>query len=367
MSRETWFKMYPAKYLADTRHMTLEQRGAYMDHICMQMERDGPLPDDMHWLAHQMHISVRKARSIVDELIALKKIKRTPEGLTNEKCEEVIAERQTKAEINAEAARKREAEKRARAQDNGAVKTVFADVSRTVREDFTAEPKLNQRPNNGENSKKGNKNNETQAGLWQKESTTRAPAHAQEDKDKEGKRGMCANAHPAEDQIDDAFEAFWQAFPPKRRRDRMDARKAFVQILTGRHPRKLRATAEQIIAAVKAGRGIDPEEPPMPTTWLNKGRWLDDDPSTQTAPDTRLWWQVPERAQAARDDQPKYGQLIRQHANGIWPLDKLGPPYGERNSLVSKPLAEELGLIGTYDANGMLRPGKKPKFDAHTS
>ena len=51
---------------------------------------------DYKWIAHAMHISTRKAQVIVEELIALKKINRTPEGLTNEKCQEVIQERKVK-------------------------------------------------------------------------------------------------------------------------------------------------------------------------------------------------------------------------------------------------------------------------------
>ncbi|HET6388219.1 hypothetical protein [Hyphomicrobium sp.] len=175
-------------------------------------------------------------------------------------------------------------------------------------------------------------------------------------------RDLCADAHP-----DDAFEEFWQAFPTKRRRDKVEARKTFMQILTGKHANKLRAKAEDIIAAVKAGRGFDPEEPPMPTTWLNKGRWLDDDPREQTAPDTRPWWQVPERVAAARADPERLKGFIRQSANRIWPIDKLGPPHGQPGSVVTQSIAEELGLVGTYDQRGMLRPGKKPAFSAHPS
>ena len=105
----------------------------------------------------------------------------------------------------------------------------------------------------------------------------------------------------------------------------------------------------------------------MPETWLNQARWLDDDPAAQVAPDNRPWWQIPERAQLARNDQPTLGTLIAKHANGIWPITTLGPPHGQPGSLVSDALARDLGLVGTYDRNGMLVPGKKPKFSPHAS
>lgn len=109
---DLWFKFYPSDWLRDTRSMSLEQRGAYIDSIAMQMERGGPLPDDMAWLAHQMHISKRKAAAIVEELIEICALKREGDTLTNPRCEREIAAREHQRKVNTEIASTRERTKR---------------------------------------------------------------------------------------------------------------------------------------------------------------------------------------------------------------------------------------------------------------
>ena len=74
-----------------------------------------------------------------------------------------------------------------------------------------------------------------------------------------------------------AFEQFWSAFPSARKRGKGDCRQRFCKIVAGRA-----ATADQIVKAVLEGRGIDPDYPPMPATWLNQGRWEDDPHVQQT-------------------------------------------------------------------------------------
>jgi hypothetical protein len=73
------------------------------------------------------------------------------------------------------------------------------------------------------------------------------------------------------------FEEFWAAFPAGRKRDKGGAHDLFRQIVTGKH-KKRRASAATLIDAAKryAATKPDPEYTPMPTTWLNGGRWMDD-------------------------------------------------------------------------------------------
>jgi uncharacterized protein YdaU (DUF1376 family) len=157
--RDPWFKFYPSDWLRDTRELSLEQRGAYIDAICIHMERNGPIPDDMTWLAHQMHISKRKAQAIVEQLLEAKMLNRTGAGLTNSKCEKVIAERDAQRKIAAEAAINRERTKRESALNQ----------RRT-----DAEPETNQARKIDENSEKHNEINKTEADLCHEEGTTRA-------------------------------------------------------------------------------------------------------------------------------------------------------------------------------------------------
>lgn len=76
-------------------------------------------------------------------------------------------------------------------------------------------------------------------------------------------------------ETDIAFEKFWSLFPAERRRGKGKARGLFAAIVAGRH--KIgRASADEMVQAVREWRGIDPNFPPMPETWLNQGRWMDD-------------------------------------------------------------------------------------------
>jgi uncharacterized protein YdaU (DUF1376 family) len=115
MSRQPvdpWFKFFPRDWLDGTRELTLEQRGAYIDAIAMQMVRGGPLPDDYTWLSHQMHISVRKARSIVEELVVAMKLRKVADGFTNDRCSEELAARERQRKANTETAIERERKRR---------------------------------------------------------------------------------------------------------------------------------------------------------------------------------------------------------------------------------------------------------------
>jgi hypothetical protein len=93
------------------------------------------------------------------------------------------------------------------------------------------------------------------------------------------------------------FEEFWRAFPPGRKRDKGDARDLFCAIVTGKF-KKRHASAATLIEAAKryAATNPDPDYVPMPTTWLNGGRWEDDLDEKATAAATNgskrppFWW-----------------------------------------------------------------------------
>lgn len=166
--RDPWFKFYPADWLRDTRYLTLEQRGAYIDSIAIQMERGESIPDDVTWLAHQLHISTRKARSLVQQLVDAKMLLRKNGTLTNNRCEREIAERDARHANVAHSASVRERAKRE------------STLNQTPVND---EPGLNRAPVNSENSEKSNENNEASAQQEHGPGPTRAGAHARPDID----------------------------------------------------------------------------------------------------------------------------------------------------------------------------------------
>ena len=138
---DPWFKFYPRDWLRDTRWLTLEQRGAYIDTIAMQMERGAPLPDDCAWLAHQMHISTRKAKAIVEGLIAAVMLKRTDDGISNKRCEEELLAREHQRQVNISTASAREHSKR-----EPALETPRASVDPELSELF-ADSKIGRKAN----------------------------------------------------------------------------------------------------------------------------------------------------------------------------------------------------------------------------
>lgn len=338
-----WFKFYPIDYLRATRHMTLEQRGAYMDAICLQMERGAPLPDDCSWLAHQMHISTRKARAIVDELIDLQKIKRTPQGLSNDRCEAEIEAREKQRQANTATAERREKERAQKA----AVVDDKSNVSRLVHEDFTAEPQFNEPWFNSENLEKPCEINDGVKNSCSEKSHTRARRESEEERKKEDIRA--AGAAPVAVEV--SFEEFWQAFPTERRRGKGKCREVFTRIVTGKD-RKRCATAEQIIAAVKAGHGIDPNFAPMPETWLNQGRW-EDAPTSAAEPapvngQAWGWWSGREETLKRLSIERWRKGILDAKPNGTWPWWILGPPPGHQDCLVPPALLDEFGYVEIY-------------------
>jgi uncharacterized protein YdaU (DUF1376 family) len=168
--RDPWFKFYPADWLRDTRNLTLEQRGAYIDSIAIQMERGESIPDDVSWLAHQLHISTRKARSLVQQLVDAKMLLRKNGQLTNNRCEREIAERDARHANVSHSAAVRERAKRESPLNQVPVND---------------EPELNQAPVSFENPEKLNENNKTLSQSEHDPGPTRAGARAQPDTDTE--------------------------------------------------------------------------------------------------------------------------------------------------------------------------------------
>lgn len=143
------------------------------------------------------------------------------------------------------------------------------------------------------------------------------------------------------------FEDFWSAFPAERRRNKGEARDLFCTIVLGQH-KKRRATAEMIIAAVRAGSGIDPKYPPMPTTWLNGGRWED------ARPDSRVEALPVERQQRLADE------VLA--AKQDWPAAYKANPH-QPECLFTEPAIRQK-LAAAFDRNGRF-VGRRPTNGSH--
>lgn len=331
-----WFKFFPRDWLEGTRHLSIEERGAYIDAIAMRMISDGPLPcDDYKWLAHQMHVSPRKARSLVEALVEAKRLLKTDAGITDERCEDEIAKRAHQRKINAENAAKRTDER----DENSA----------------------NAADKSDENSKNANDNNDGSSVSLRERRRTRA--HQEPDPEIEKKENPPKPPVPGGGIIDQ-FEEWWAAYPPSVRKvAKGECLALFRQAVTGqRRPGKSGRSqkvldhglvaAEQLIAAVKryAATKPDPEYVPAPATWLNQGRWLDDQGASAPA---GLWWEDPAKRAAMTPERWRKG--ITEFANGKWPVDKLGYPPGDPDCIVPKAIIDELRLTERYTPDGISR------------
>jgi hypothetical protein len=156
--------------------------------------------------------------------------------------------------------------------------------------------------------------------------------------------------------IDDVFEQFWLAFPDERRRGKGKCRDLFRQIASGKHAKR-KASAEQMLAAIRAGNGFDPNFPPMPETWLNQGRWEDLPKGARPAEENEPepvdgkewgWWRRREASIRALPI-PRWESALANHPpNGTWPWWVLGPPPGHPECLLPKQLIEKYNYLEIY-------------------
>ena len=94
-------------------------------------------------------------------------------------------------------------------------------------------------------------------------------------------RGRAPAAHVFDGQpttVEQAFDVLWAAYPLGRKRDRGGALDTFKEIVTGKHRKRSKATVQEIVDGARryAASHPDPKYVPLPTNWLNGGRWADD-------------------------------------------------------------------------------------------
>jgi uncharacterized protein YdaU (DUF1376 family) len=169
---EPWYKRNARDFYEGTRRLTLEQRGAYTDLIDLIYIHDGEVPDDQDWLAHALHISRRKWRTIRTALIEAGKIASVDGKITNSRAEIELSERRQRREIN---------------RENASGPRRFDAGSEPVQSGTSAEPTLNC-------TKKLNENNENEK---------QVPTDIDIDKDKLGKANALKVVEDTENPLPD--------------------------------------------------------------------------------------------------------------------------------------------------------------------
>lgn len=111
MSKRPYHRRFHSDAISGYMGLTLEERGAYSTLLDYLYDRGEPLPGNMRLIAGYLDVSVRKAETVVQSLVAKDKLQRLPDGrLTNRRFEkEVENDAKTsrdKAEIGSAGGRK---------------------------------------------------------------------------------------------------------------------------------------------------------------------------------------------------------------------------------------------------------------------
>lgn len=87
-------------------------------------------------------------------------------------------------------------------------------------------------------------------------------------------------------------------------------------------------------------------------TWLN---WIRKNYPEKSASGgvPAIWWR--DSAKVSSITPERWREAIRTHANGTWPVGKLGPPPGHASCVVPEKLITELRLTEVYDSRGLKR------------
>lgn len=351
---DPWFRFYADEWLDGTRDLTLEQRGAYIDMICLQMRYEKHLDHDYRWFAHQMHIDVRAARRLIDSLVEAMKIRRDESGLYNVRADAEISWKNAQRNSAANASAHRWKSSEIDRTSAGDPAELGADVGRSsdVANDQTRTDhaeKTEQKQRNADAARNA-------SGIPYKREIERDIERTPPNPPKGGDV----------DEVLAAFEGWWSLYPASKRKvAKGECLALFRQAVTGfrradkkGHQKILdhgRATPQQMIDALKVyvATNPDPEYVPAPATWLNQGRWLDEHATPKPAAEP--WWKDSAKVESMEPDRWLKG--IAQFANGIWPVDKLGPPPGHPQCVVPASVVRELKLTDKYDADGIAKPG----------
>ena len=143
------------------------------------------------------------------------------------------------------------------------------------------------------------------------------------------------------------FEGFWRAYPDKTNNSKANAFAVWQQLPDEDQERAISALpgyarhlqAKPDLQCVHAER------------FLKYRRF--DAYADAMSKDEGPFWRDPVKVSSITDDQ--WRGSIHKYANGIWRVDKLGPPPGHRECVVPKHIVDELSLTEKYTSGGILK------------
>lgn len=361
-------------WVASTRGMSLEEEGFFWRIHLLLYDRMGVLIDDDAYNAKAMSLDIRTYKRVKTKLLAQGKLFLEEGRLSHPRIVREIEMFVAEYRRRSAAARQREERKRDEVVD---------EIGRTSAEDRPdfAPTSAGSRPEVGRKSeqlrpelqpqKNGlfNENNgcdATTVGTSQPE-PSRARAFPKPKPKPFKKDSPLPPKGESGDPLMAAFREFWAAFPPGRKKDTAKAAALFRKIVSGQHKNPLlRAKAIDIVEGAKrfAATKPDPEYTPMPTTWLNGGRWLDDqgqraDELVGPNGERWGWWRGKEDSLRRLTDAEWDAAIAAAKPNGTWPWWKLTPPFGHKESLMPESVATRWGFIEKYQGKLTAQAGGK--------
>lgn len=322
--RDTWFKFYLNDWWDATRHLTLEQRGAYIDFIVLQMRRRSDVPEDYTWLGHQLHVSTRRARTLMESLIASMKITRTADGLSNERAANELLKRTDRCSSAVKLPRK---------------------GRETIQIPHTTHNEINDLP----------KTEPPKIPIYEKKSNTllrgrdqtigipKTLTLSEPSSDEPKKRAK----HPYTEE----FEAFWQAYPDRTNNSKINAAVQWRKLTADEQAAVMRSLP-RLAAFCRANpdhRLIHSER----YLKYRKFETYNEEADREAARKAGHWWEDASKIRSMTLERWRKG--ITEHANGRWPVDMLGPPPGHERCVVPASLVAELRLTEVYDRSGLKR------------
>jgi uncharacterized protein YdaU (DUF1376 family) len=337
-----WVKLNVTEVLEGIEELSWEQRGYYLTALFKMYARMGGLPADDYEGAKAMRCDVRFFRRLRDQIIASGKFYVEDGLLKNSRVEREITDYVREFKKRRDAALAREEKKRVAAVElrstSGELRGDFGETSgrssgEVSQTSFELEPK------------KATKSKDAAPQHYQKMTTNQN----QEPEPRKEREEICAvDTAPSTS----AFEEFWKAFPTGRKKGKGAARDLFAKIVSRRH-RTLRAKPEAIVEAAKryAATNPDPQYVPLPTTWLNEGRWEDEiahaDPSPVNGKSWG-WWRGLEPKLKALPLERWRKAIQDAKPNGTWPWWILGAPPGDPECLLPAEIISENNYVEIY-------------------
>lgn len=380
MSGMTYVSFFPNDWGGATRgFLSLEEEGLYIRCCAYMWDRGEPIPGNDSFAAKLLQVQVQKYIKVMAALVEKGKMIRGQGVVFNSRVMEDIENYRLEQSERSDRAKKGHQNRAMSAQKtvelHEEINRLRAHIERIEARSHADHPPTNlggvppHQPGGGSmggslggtplgHGEKHNKNNDENL----HEQSTRVaiplplplPVKKEEESPlppKGGERGLA----------EQAFDDFWVAYPPcERKRGKGGARDAFIRIVTGTHRRGRRAKAIDIIAAVKryGASRPDPEYIPLPTTWLNDGRFEDEPQPTQSTEAERgktpdaYWWRGREELLRSLPIE-RWRKAIGTYANGIWSEPYLGPAPGNDGCLVPESLIVEMDLLRRYGPGSM--------------